>query len=78
MIIKMSALTGVYIILTYLLWKELKDREMTVDLKIAVGFLYGLCSVFSTHFGVDYVHMLINVRDMGPLAAGLFFDPVVS
>ncbi len=76
MILKMSALTGVYIILTYLLWRELRDREMTADLKIAVGFLYGLCSVFSTHFGVDYVHMLINVRDMGPLAAGLFFDPV--
>ena len=35
----------------------------------------GICSVLSTHFGVDYNHMMVNVRDIGPLTAGLFFDP---
>ncbi len=41
-----------------------------------IGLIYGICSILSTHFAVDYVHMLLNVRDIGPLAAGLFFHPV--
>ena len=75
MIIKMSAVTALYVLLTLYLWKRMGGRELSLSQKVAVGVVYGLCSVLSTHFGVDYVHMMLNVRDMGPLAAGLFFDP---
>ena len=78
MILKMSGITGVYVALTFLMWKNLNKREMTVDIKIAVGCFFGLCSIFSTHFGIDYGDMLLNVRDIGPMAAGLFFDPVAG
>ena len=44
--------------------------------KTAIGLVYGLFAVLSTHFGVDYSHMMLNVRDLGPLSAGLFFDPL--
>lgn len=76
MILKMAAVTSLYVLLTVLLWKRLKDSIGSTRAKIAVGLIYGACSMLSTHFGVDYGHMLINVRDMGPLAAGLFFHPV--
>ena len=76
MIIKMSLITLAYVTVTYLLWKVLKDRKLTPDEKIGLGVLYGILCVFSTHFGIDYGDMVLNVRDLGPMAAGLFFDPV--
>ena len=76
MILKMSALTLLHVGLTYLLWKYLKDREITPPIRLIIGFIYGMTAVLSTHFGVDYGSMILNVRDLGPMAAGLFFDPV--
>ena len=32
--------------------------------------------ILSTHFGVNYGNMILNVRDLGPMSAGLLFDPV--
>ena len=76
MLVKMSSITFVYVAVTFLLWKALKDRKMGMGDKIALGFIYGILSVFSTHVGVDYGNMVLNVRDLGPMAAGLFFDPL--
>ena len=76
MIMKMTAITLAYVWLTYLLWKALKDRQLSLGDKLGLGFLYGILSIFSTHVGIDYGDMVINVRDLGPMAAGLFFDPV--
>ncbi len=76
MIIKMTAVTMLYVLLTALIWNRTRGKTLTVPVKIAVGLIYGLCAVLSTHFGVDYSHMMLNVRDMGPLSAGLFFDPI--
>ena len=75
MIIKMSLITLAYVAVTFLLWKSVRDRELNIGDKIGLGFLYGILSVFSTHFGIDYGDMVLNVRDLGPMAAGLFFDP---
>ena len=75
MILKMTGMTVLYTLLTVLLWMRLSDKPMTVLRKLFVGIIFGLCSVLSTHFGVDFNHMMVNVRDIGPLAAGLFFDP---
>lgn len=76
MILKMSLITLAYVVVTFLLWKAVKDRKLSVGDRIGLGFLYGILSVFSTHFGVDYGDMVLNVRDLGPMAAGLYFDPV--
>ncbi len=76
MIIKMSLITLAYVAVTFLLWKSVRDRELNIGDKIGLGFLYGILSVFSTHFGIDYGNMVLNVRDLGPMAAGLFFDPL--
>ena len=76
MILKMSGITALYVLLTVLIWKRTNGRKIRLRGKILIGLIYGACSVLSTHFAVDYSHMLLNVRDLGPLAAGLFFDPV--
>ena len=76
MIFKMSMITLAYVVVTFLLWKATRDRKLSIGDKIGVGFIYGLLSICSTHFGIDYGDMVLNVRDMGPMAAGLFFDPV--
>ena len=75
MILKMSAVTLLYVILTVVIWKFTKGKKISIPLKFVIGVIYGLCSVLSTHFGIDYSDMMLNVRDLGPLSAGLFFDP---
>lgn len=76
MILQMTGVTALYVVLTIILWKITKDRKMTPGWIIGIGIFYGICSILSTHFGIDYTNMLLNVRDIGPLAAGLFFHPV--
>ena len=76
MILKMSGMTVLYTLLTILLYKRTLDKPLTMPGKIIIGIIFGFCSVLSTHFGVDFNHMMVNVRDIGPLAAGLFFHPV--
>lgn len=76
MILKMSAVTLVHIVLTFILWKIYHKRKITAGHKILIGLIFGGTAVLSTHFGVVYGLMTINVRDIGPLAAGIFFNPV--
>lgn len=78
MIVKMSLMTLLYVGVTFLLWRALRDRVISTGEKIALGVLYGILSVFSTHFGINFEDMVINVRDLGPMAAGLFFDPLAG
>ncbi|MBR0373221.1 MAG: SpoIIE family protein phosphatase [Mogibacterium sp.] len=77
-VIKMSLVTGFSVLLTYVIWKIVKDKPMTWRLRIIIGVVYGIYCVLSTHFGVDYYSMMLNVRDLGPMAAGLFFDPIAG
>ena len=78
MLLKMSAITAFCVLLTFILWKKTRNLKMTIGLRIAIGVIYGTFSVLSTHFGVDYTDMILNVRDLGPMSAGLFFDPVAG
>ncbi|MBR5648562.1 SpoIIE family protein phosphatase [Pseudobutyrivibrio sp.] len=75
MILKMSGLTLLYLILTALLWRWTRIKGLNKTRKLIVGIAFGISSILSTHFGVSYEHMVINIRDVGPLAAGLFFSP---
>ena len=78
MILKMSLSTLLYIALTAALklWVHTEKTVLTLKKRVFIGVLYGLCAVLSTHFGILYEEMALNVRDIAPLAAGLFFDPV--
>ncbi len=78
MILQMSGVTAIYILVTMLIWAKTRDRKLMGQQIAAIGIIYGICCVLSTHFGVNYVHMMLNVRDIGPLAAGMFFHPVAG
>ncbi len=76
MILRMFAATLLYIGVTALVCLFLRGRKMTPALRVGVGLLYGLCAVVSNHLGIEYMGSILNVRDIAPLAAGLFFDPL--
>ncbi len=76
MILKMSGVTALYVLLTLLIWLWTKDKKLNMGHKVLIGIIFGLSSVLSTHYGITYEDMIINVRDIGPLAAGLFFSPL--
>lgn len=78
MIIKMSLIVIGHIALTVLLYKAIGEKKMMNQWRILIAAIYGGCAILSTHFGVEYSHMIINVRDLGPLIAGLFFDPTAG
>ena len=76
MILKMSGVTAIYVIITVMIWKFTKKKKITWPIRIFIGVIYGIGAILSTHFGIDYSDMMLNVRDLGPLSAGLFFDPI--
>ncbi len=78
MILKMSAVTSGNIIISYALWKFLKNKKIGWGYRIILAVLFGTMAVLATHYGIDYQDMMINVRDLAPLAAGLFLDPVAG
>ncbi len=78
MIMKMSGITVLYIILTLVVWNFTNKVVLNRLQKIMIGVVFGTSSIISTHFGVAYDGMIINVRDIGPLAAGLFFSPTAG
>ncbi len=76
MIIKMSLVTATFVSFSIMLWIMIGENELSKKKKIGIGIFYGLCAIFSTHFGINYGNMMLNVRDLAPLIAGLFFDPL--
>lgn len=78
MILKMSAVTAGHIFLTFYLWRFFKGKEINWGYRLMIAAVFGGLAVLSTHFGVDYNDMLLNIRDLAPLTAGLFFDPIAG
>ena len=76
MLLRMTIHTAAYVVVTVLLFRHYKDKELTMRDRVVIGIIFGCCSIASTHFGVNFGTMVLNVRDMGPMSAGLFFDPV--
>ena len=75
MILKMSAVTALYVLLIVVLKLWTNDKKLNPPMKLFIGIIFGLSSVLSTHYGIAFEGMIINVRDLGPLSAGLFFSP---
>ena len=76
MIFKMTAIVAGHILLTVVLWRRYGEKKLSMAQKCLIGVIFGLCAVWSNHNSVNYGHSLLNIRDLSPLTAGLFFDPV--
>lgn len=44
--------------------------------QLVFGIIYGLFSVYATHTAVQYETAFINIRNAGPLVAGIAFGPL--
>ena len=76
-VLKMGLATLLYILIAAGLWLFCRKKPpQSAGRKVLIGLIFGACSVASTHLGVSTRSMVLNVRDIGPLAAGLFFSPV--
>ena len=75
MILKMTAVVILYLIITAGVWKYQSRHAQTWGSRIGIGLIYGAAAIAATHLGINEKDMILNVRDIGPLAAGLFFDP---
>ena len=76
--LKMAVAALLYVLITAVLWRFCKGKKpFRTRLKVLIGLVFGACSVASNHIGIEYHDMLImNVLDIGPLSAGLFFSPL--
>ena len=73
----MTLHVAVYVVVAMVLWRRYRStREFSTRDRVVIGCIFGFLSVLSTHFGVNYGTLVLNVRDVGPMTAGLFFDPV--
>ena len=77
MILKMTGVTLLYVAITAGLWYFWnKKPNRGTGAKLLIGLIFGACSVAANHFGIVYENSILNVRDIGPLAAGLLFSPL--
>ena len=44
MILKMSAVTALYVLLTALIWLRTRGQKLTLARKLAIGLVYGACA----------------------------------
>ncbi|MCR5812145.1 MAG: SpoIIE family protein phosphatase [Lachnospiraceae bacterium] len=75
MILRMTTSVIIYLIITAAVWKYRSRHELTWGSRIGIGLIFGAAAIAATHLGISEEDMILNVRDIGPLAAGLFFDP---
>lgn len=78
MILQMTGVTFLYVLLTVALWYLTRNKKLNLPGKVLIGIVFGISSILSTHYGIAFDNMVINVRDIGPLAAGLFFSPTAG
>jgi sigma-B regulation protein RsbU (phosphoserine phosphatase) len=73
----------VIIVVAYLLtrsriFSEVLDGHLAVTTQVILILVFGALSVYGTLSGVEFLGAIVNVRDLGPMLAGLLGGPVVG
>ena len=73
----------VIIVVAYLLTRsrifpEILDGHPTLRTQLILVVLFGALSIFGTLSGIEFLGAVINVRDLGPMLAGLLGGPWVG
>lgn len=67
-------LNMVFVMLVYVLDRRtLNEKHNYIIKQIAIGFVFGCLSAYSSSYGVEWLGTFINLRDAAPLSAGLIF-----
>ena len=76
-------LISVIIVIAYLLTRsrifpEVLDGHPAVKTQVILILVFGALSVYGTISGIEFMGAIVNVRDLGPMVAGLLGGPVVG
>ncbi len=75
--------TCVIVVLAYVVTRlnfftEILDKKFTLKNQALMIIVFGLISIFGTYTGIDIFGAQANVRDLGPMVAGLVGGPIVG
>jgi len=73
----------VIIVVAYLLTRskiflEVLDGHPTVTTQFVLILIFGALSIYGTISGIDFMGAVVNVRDLGPMLAGLLGGPLAQ
>ena len=73
----------VIIVVAYLLTRsrifpEVLDGHPSLKTQVILILVFGALSVYGTISGVEFMGAIVNVRDLGPMLAGLLGGPLVG
>ncbi|MDP3565462.1 MAG: LytS/YhcK type 5TM receptor domain-containing protein, partial [Methanoregula sp.] len=79
----MLQLICVIVVVAYLLTRsrlflEVLDGHPTIKTQIILILVFGILSIYGTVNGVEMLGAIVNVRDLGPMLAGLLGGPLVG
>ena len=74
---------SVIVILAYLLTRtkyftEILDKKFTLKNRAVLILFFGAFSIFGTYSGIEILGAVANVRDLGPMIAGLIGGPFIG
>ncbi|MCK9150682.1 PP2C family protein-serine/threonine phosphatase [Methanobacterium alcaliphilum] len=67
-----------YVVTRLKFFKEVLEKKFTLTNQIVLIVIFGLISIFGTYSGIDIFGAHANVRDLGPMVAGLVGGPVLG
>jgi sigma-B regulation protein RsbU (phosphoserine phosphatase) len=75
--------TCVIIVIAYIVsrisyFQEILDGKFTYKNLAIISLIFGAISIFGTYSGVDVFGAIANVRDLGPMIAGLIGGPIAG
>ncbi len=75
--------TCVIIVIAYIVsrikyFQEILEGKFTLKNQAVIILLFGIISIFGSYSGIDVFGAIANVRDLGPMIAGLIGGPIVG
>ena len=71
-------IVAAYLLTRSRIFPEILDGHAKLTTQIILVLLFGALSVYGTVSGIDFLGSVVNVRDLGPMAAGLLAGPWVG
>jgi sigma-B regulation protein RsbU (phosphoserine phosphatase) len=71
-------IVAAYLLTRSRIFPEILDGHPTMKTQIVLVLLFGALSVYGTISGIDFLGSVVNVRDLGPMLAGLLAGPWVG
>jgi sigma-B regulation protein RsbU (phosphoserine phosphatase) len=73
----------VILVIAYLItrtkyFREILDKKFTLKNRAIFILIFGAVSIFGTYSGIEIFGAIANVRDLGPMIAGLIGGPVIG